>query len=59
VINDALKFGQLELTEKQRASLGGKKYVPRIRALGEAMPRDIDKMNSVYKPPAWNTRTGR
>jgi hypothetical protein len=58
-INDALKFGQLTLTEKQRESLGGNSYKPRVRAPGEAMPRDTDKMNSVYKPPDWTTRTDR
>jgi hypothetical protein len=58
-INDALKYGQPALTEKQRASLGGNSYKPRIRAPGEALPRELDKMRSVYKPPDWATRTGR
>jgi hypothetical protein len=58
-INDALTSGQIALTEKQRAALGSKKYMPRVRALGEALPRDIDSMKSVYKPPEWPTRTGR
>jgi hypothetical protein len=58
-INDAMKFGKPELTDKQRLALGRKTYVPRVRGPGEAMPRDTDKMNSTYKPPAWTTRTGR
>ena len=58
-ISGALTFGQIPLTKRQRKSLGGKTYVPRIRGPGEAMPRDTDKMNSVYKPPEWTTRTGR
>lgn len=49
--------GQVALTEKQRVALGGNAYAPRDRGPGEAQSRDIDKMNSVYKPPEWTTRT--
>jgi hypothetical protein len=59
VKSDALTSGQLNLTEIQRLSLGGNKYKPRVRGPGEALPRDMDNMNSVYEPPKWATRTGR
>jgi hypothetical protein len=59
LLNDALTFGKISLTEKQRSSLGGNSYKPRVRLPDEALPREVDKMNSVYKPPDWNTRTGR
>jgi hypothetical protein len=55
----ALTTGKPELTDKQRDALGGKTFVPRVRTLGEALPRDTNKMNTVYKPPTWATRTGR
>jgi hypothetical protein len=58
-MNNALTFGKLTLTEKQRVSLGGNTYTPRVRGPSEALPREMDIMKSVYKPPAWPTRTGR
>jgi hypothetical protein len=58
-LNDALTSGQVGLTEKQRAALGGKKFKPRVREPGEALPRDFNNMKNVYKPPEWPTRTGR
>jgi hypothetical protein len=57
--NNALTSGQLAFTEKQRVALGSKKYKPRAKNPGVALPRDMDKMKSVYKPPEWATRTGR
>jgi hypothetical protein len=58
-LNDALTSGQTALTEKQRDALGGKTYTPRVRSIGEALPRDFNNMKTVYKPPGWPTRTGR
>jgi hypothetical protein len=56
--SDALTSGQLAFTEKQRVALGSKKYKQREKAPGEALPRDMDNMHSVYEPPEWTTRTG-
>ena len=47
------------LTGKPSLILGDSTYKPRVREPGEALPRGIDKMKSVYKPPVWATRTGR
>jgi hypothetical protein len=58
-LNDALTSGQVALTEKQRLALGGRSYTPRIRRPSEALPREINNMIGVYKPPEWPTRTGR
>jgi hypothetical protein len=46
-------------TGKPTLILGNSTYMTRVREPGEALPRDNDKMKSVYKPPVWTTRTGR
>ena len=49
-LNDALTTGQTALTEKQREALGGKKFKPRVRSTGEALPRDINNMKTEVAP---------
>ena len=58
-MKNVLPMGLPSLTDKQRLTLGGGKYKPRVREPGEALPRDFDKMSTVYVPPVWATRTGR
>ncbi len=55
----ALTSDITSLNGKLPLIVGSRSYKPRVREPGEALPRDIDKMNSVYKPPVWATRTGR